>query len=110
LALIQVRFYDLRESKKRPTFDYQIDKHGLGSLVSLQDNQHILCGSNIGEVFMLDRRKNCHIVRKFNEAHGTITDMDLHRNGGYFCTGIILVINQSVWTADAAYTSWRPTA
>lgn len=92
--MIQVRFYDLRESKKRPTFDYQIDKHSLGSLLSLPDNQHILCGSNAGEVFKMDRRKNCHITRKFNEAQGTITDMDLHADGGYFCTGIIELTEQ----------------
>ena len=82
----KVRLFDFRVNKKRPVKDKQLDKNALTSLCFLNQSNSLLVGSNIGEVYSLDHTKDWSINKKFNDAHGTITDIQATHNGKHFCT------------------------
>ena len=82
----KLRLFDFRVNKKRPVRDKQLDKHALTSLCFLNGSNSLLVGSNVGEVYRLEHAKDWAISRKFNDAHGTITDIQATGNGKHFCS------------------------
>lgn len=83
----KLRMHDFRLEKKRPIKDIQLDKQPLTRILQSSTDGKLLVATNIGQVFHVDPKTNYSIVKKFNHAHGTITDMDFSATQSQFCTG-----------------------
>lgn len=83
----KLRMHDFREVKKRPIKDIKLDKHPLTRILQRSADNKLIVSSNIGQVFYVDPKANYSIVKKFNNAQGCITDMDLSTSQTQFCTG-----------------------
>ena len=82
----KMRVYDFRLNKRRPIRDVQVDRHPLLSLRPTPAGD-ILLGSNVGEVFRMESRKEYQLLRKYNEAHGAVTSLSVSEGGNLFCSG-----------------------
>ena len=80
----KVRMYDFRVNKRRPVKDVQVDRHALWSVQARESD--VLVGSNVGEVFRLEPRKDLGLLRKYNQAHGAVTSLALSDSGDLFCS------------------------
>jgi WD40 repeat protein len=46
----------------------------------------VLVGSNVGQLFHLDSRKDCQIIKKYNQAQGALTDLSWSEDQSHICT------------------------
>lgn len=85
-VIIEVRKYDFRVAKKRPLEDIMIDKYGLVKIKCNQSTGNLLTVANTGQIYNLNPSDNLHIVKKYNEAQGTVTDISFSEDFRYFCS------------------------
>lgn len=97
----KLRMHDFREAKKRPIKDIKLDKHPLTRILQRSADNKLIVSSNIGQVFYVDPKANYSIVKKFNDAQGCITDMDLSASQTQFCTGSRCIIGSQFGSAPA---------
>jgi len=74
-----VRFYDIKRQNTRPVIDLQFDltKYPLNNVVISNDGTYLYISDNVGDIYVLDTRKDLQLAGKMKGAMGCIKQMAL---------------------------------
>ena len=66
--------------------EFKLEESPINNMVLSHNEKSLLISNHIGSVFNLDLRKGFQMLRKFTDADGTITHMELHATQPYLST------------------------